>query len=41
MTTETQLVQDHRQTYRSFIRWTFIFGAHIIVVLGLLAIFRT
>lgn len=41
MASETQLVQEHQRTYRAFIRWAAIFGAHIIVVLALLALFRT
>lgn len=41
MATETQLVQEHRQTYRSFIRWSVIFGVHVLVILALLALFRT
>jgi hypothetical protein len=41
MATETQLVQEHQQTYRSFTRWSFIFAVQVILVLALLAIFRT
>jgi len=41
MTTQNQLLREHQQTYKSFIRWSVIGGAHVIVVLVLLAIFRT
>ncbi|HKY93673.1 MAG TPA: aa3-type cytochrome c oxidase subunit IV [Kiloniellales bacterium] len=41
MATENQFLREHQQTYKSFIRWSAIFGAHILVILALLAIFRT
>ena len=41
MVTENQLVREHQQTYRSFIRWSVIFSVHVIVILALLAVFRT
>jgi hypothetical protein len=41
MVTENQLLRDHQHAYKSFVRWSVIFGAHIIVVLALLALFRT
>lgn len=41
MVTENQLLREHQTAYKSFIRWSVIFGVHIIVILALLAIFRT
>lgn len=41
MATENQLLREHQHTYKTFIRWSVIFGVHVIVVLALLAIFRT
>lgn len=41
MTTENQLLREHQQTYKSFIHWSVMLGAGIIVVLALLAVFRT
>lgn len=41
MVTENQFVREHQNTYKSFIRWAVIGGAHVIVILALLAIFRT
>ena len=41
MVTENQLLREHQQNYKSFVRWAVIFGAHIIVILALLALFRT
>lgn len=41
MVTENQLLREHQSTYKSFIRWTVIFSVHILVILALLAVFRT
>jgi hypothetical protein len=41
MVTENQLLREHQTTYKSFIRWVAVFGVHIIVILALLALFRT
>ena len=41
MVTEKQFLREHQHTYHSFLRWAVIGGIHVIVVLALLAIFRT
>jgi len=32
---------DHLQTYRAFVRYAFIFVAHVLVILALMAYFLT
>jgi len=41
MTTDKQFLRQHQETYKAFIHWSAISGIGIIVVLILLAIFRT
>jgi len=32
-------LRDHYETYKSFVRWTLIFAAHVLAILALLAYF--
>lgn len=34
-------LQYHYDTYKTFVRWTAIFAAHVFVILALLAYFTT
>lgn len=41
MTTEAQFLREHQRTYRAFIKGAIWSGGAAIVVMALLAIFRT
>lgn len=41
MTTQVQFLHERQRTYHRFVTWGAVFGAHVVVILGLLALFRT